>query len=211
MTISRRTLLQRAAATLALGFSDPLRALAQAAGSAETAEDRARLVRWVTTVRTEGLDRPDVAFGRAVARVGELALGTPYEASTLEAYLKGGADPLVREPLTLWLTRFDCVTLVESSLAVARVAVHGGPPRWDAFGEQVERMRYRGGTRAGYTSRLHYFSEWIADNARRGLVRDLGQELGGEADRRPLRFMSTHRDAYPALKSQTLFEAVAAH
>lgn len=211
MTISRRTLLQRAAATLALGISDPLRALAQAAEGPETPEDRARLVRWVTTLRTEGLDRTGVPFGRAVARAGELALGTPYEAYTLEAYVKSGGDPLRREPLTLWLTRFDCVTLVESALAVARVAAQGVPPRWDAFGRQVERMRYRGGTRAGYTSRLHYFSEWIADNARRGLVRDLGAELGGEPDRRPLRFMSTHRESYPALRSQTLFEAIAAH
>lgn len=211
MTISRRALLQRAAATLALGISNPLHAFAEVAESAETAEDRARLVRWVTTLRAEKLDHPDVPFGRAVARVGELALGTPYEAYTLEAYLRAGGDPMGREPLTLWLTRFDCVSLVESSLAVARVAAFSGSPSWDAFGRQVERMRYRDGTRAGYTSRLHYFSEWIADNARRGLVRDLGQELGGEADRRPLRFMSAHRESYAALRNPTIFEAIVAH
>ena len=43
-------------------------------------------------------------------------------------------------------------------------------------------MRYRGGKRRGYASRLHYFSEWISDGARRGLVRDLGAELGGAED-----------------------------
>ena len=46
-----------------------------------------------------------------------------------------------------------------------------------AFGREIERMRYRGGKRRGYASRLHYFSEWISDGARRGLVRDLGKEL----------------------------------
>jgi len=75
------------------------------------------------------------------------------------------------------LTRFDCVTLVESCLAVARVAAAPGPPTWERFGAEVERMRYRGGVRRGYTSRLHYFSEWISDGESRGLVHDLGAEL----------------------------------
>ena len=63
-------------------------------------------------------------------------------------------------------------------------------------------MRYRGGKRGGYASRLHYFSEWIADGERRGLVRDLGTELGGVEDGRPLRFMTSHRDSYPALADE---------
>lgn len=69
-------------------------------------------------------------------------------------------------------------------------------------------MRYRGGERAGYTSRLHYFSEWIGDGARRGLVRDLGAELGGVEDARRLRFMSEHRAAYPALADEATFGAI---
>ena len=74
---------------------------------------------------------------------------------------------------TAYLTGFDCVTLVESSLAIARAAAVPRA-RWSAFTHEIERMRYRGGVRAGYVSRLHYFSEWIADNARRGLLRELG-------------------------------------
>ena len=61
---------------------------------------------------------------------------------------------------------------------MARVADDVAAPTWERFGREIERMRYRGGTRAGYTSRLHYFSEWIADGEKRGLVRDLGAELG---------------------------------
>ena len=129
---------------------------------------------------------------------GELAAGTPYVPHTLETYLAAGGDPAGPEPLTLSLTGFDCVTLVEACLAVGR----GGAvaePSWDRFGREVERMRYRGGERRGYASRLHYFSEWIADGERRGLVRDLGAELGATADRRPLRFMTEHRGSYQAL------------
>ena len=116
------------------------------------------------------------------------------------------------EPLTLSLTRFDCVSLVESCLAVARIARrdHVAEP-WAAFAREMERMRYRGGAREGYASRLHYFSEWLSDNEHRGLVRVLGSEFGAVADRRPLRFMSTHPESYPALAfPEVLSEIVAA-
>jgi hypothetical protein len=139
--------------------------------------------------------------------VGELARGSPYEPYTLEAYLRSGGDP-ASEPLTLSLTQFDCVTLVEACLGVARVAQSDEAPTWRRLGSEVERMRYRDGKREGYTSRLHYFSEWIEDGARRGLVRDLGEELGGVEDRRPLRFMTEHRDKYPALRSAAVFQEI---
>ena len=134
-------------------------------------------------------------------------MGTPYEAQTLERYFTAGGSPDA-EPLILSLTRFDCVTLVESCVAVARVAAADGPPTWAGFAREVERMRYRGGVRSGYGSRLHYFSEWISDGAARGLVRDLGAELGGVQDDRPLRFMSEHRGSYPALASDETYREI---
>lgn len=166
--------------------------------------DRERLVEWVRRLRSEV--RTDVP-ARAI-RAAELALGSPYEAFTLEAYLREGGSP-AREPLTLSLSRFDCVSLVESALAVARVAA-GGEASWDRFGREVERMRYRGGKRSGYASRLHYFSEWISDGAARGLLSDRGEELGAEADIRPLRFMTAHRASYPALAHDGIFAEIAA-
>jgi hypothetical protein len=170
--------------------------------------DRERLAAWTKRLRAERLSARGVPLGRATVRVGEQAEGTPYEASTLEAYLKAGGKPTSTEPLTLSLTRFDCVTLVESCLAVARVARAQGDPSWDRFGREVERMRYRGGKRGDYASRNHYFSEWISDGARRGLVRDLGAELGGIGDARPLRFMSEHRASYPALADDGVYRAI---
>jgi hypothetical protein len=173
-------------------------------------DDRERLAAWAKTLRTERLSRSDAPLGRAAVRVGEQAAGTPYVASTLEAYLKAGGKPTSTEPLTLSLTRFDCVTLVESCLAVARVARAPAAPSWERFGREVERMRYRGGTRGDYTSRNHYFSEWISDGERRGLVRDLGAQLGGIEDARPLRFMTEHRASYPALADDGVYRAIGA-
>jgi hypothetical protein len=172
--------------------------------------DRARLTDWTATLRAEGLSRLESPLGRGAVRVGELAAGTPYEASTLEAYLRAGGSPSDTEPLALSLTRFDCVTLVEACLAVARVANGGGAPTWEGFGREVERMRYRGGDRAGYTSRLHYFSEWIADGEQRGLLKDLGAQLGGVEDKRPLRFMTGHRGSYPALAEDGVYREIGA-
>jgi N-acetylmuramoyl-L-alanine amidase-like protein len=170
--------------------------------------DLERLLEWTAALRDAGLSSAVSPLGRSAVRVGELASGTPYEPSTLEAYLRAGGSPSGNEPLTLSLTRFDCVTLVESCLAVARMAGEQGAPTWERFGREIERMRYRGGERFGYASRLHYFSEWIADGARRGLVRDLGAELGGVEDRRPLRFMTQHRASYPAFTDDGAFREI---
>jgi hypothetical protein len=216
--LSRREWLRACAAAGAL-LALPAPLAARAPGQRATpgvfdppsAEDLRRLAAWVGALRDAGLHHGDAALGRAATRVGEQALGTPYEASTLEAYLLAGGSPVRAEPLTLSLTRFDCVTLVESCLAVARVARRPGAPAWEAYAREMERLRYRGGERAGYLSRLHYFSEWIADNERRGALRDLGRELGGTADTRPLRFMSEHRGSYPALADDGVYAALRAH
>lgn len=170
--------------------------------------DEMRLAAWSSVLRRESPRFRAGPFGRKVVRVGELAVGTPYEAFTLEAYIKAGGNPSSNEQLALSLTRFDCVTLVESCLAVARVADSPGTPSWDKFGREIERMRYRGGKREGYTSRLHYFSEWISDGEKRGLVHDMGAELGGVNDTRPLRFMTEHRSSYPALADDGVFRAI---
>lgn len=205
---SRRTMLGDVAKLAAsLAVASPLAAWRRIEA---TDPDSARLDAWSGALRAERLTRAEVPLGRAAVRVGELAIGTPYVANTLEAYLRDGGSATKREPLTLALTRFDCVTLVESCLAVARVARGGGTPSWDGFAREVERMRYRDGKRGGYTSRNHYFSEWISDGQRRGLLRDLGASLGGMNDDRPLRFMTEHRGSYAALADDGVYAAIGA-
>jgi hypothetical protein len=181
----------------------------QDAGTGKSDPDLERLTSWTGRLHAEGLTGPETPLGRGAIRVGELAAGTPYVPYTLEAYLKAGGSPL-QEPLTLSLTRFDCVTLVESCIGVARLAGNTGAPTWEQFGREIERMRYRGGEHRGYTSRLHYFSEWITDGERRGLVKDLGAELGAAEDARPLRFMSEHRAKYLALADDGVFREIEA-
>ena len=114
--VSRRDFCRTAAAAAtALLLPPPLTACAR------PTPDEVRLAAWSAALRAAGLARHDGPLGPATVRVGEEARGTPYRPGTLDAYLRAGGSP-DREPLTVSLTRFDCVTLVESCLAVARVA-----------------------------------------------------------------------------------------
>ena len=207
--ISRREMLVKSAGSAA-AFAFPLSLLESlsVAVDAPSSADELRLRTWATALRSIGMNRRSTPVGPRAIKVGELAIGTPYEPYTLEAYIKAGGDPKLVEPLTLSLTRFDCVTLVESCLAVARASDDGNKPSWDKFAREVERMRYRAGKRRGYTSRLHYFSDWISDGEKRGLVRNMGRELGGVNDTRPLRFMTEHRSSYPALADDKVFAEI---
>jgi hypothetical protein len=202
--ISRRDMIARSVVALAAtALPFPL-----SAATPSASPDEARLRAWGAALRSIGMNRRSIPLGPRAIRVGELAIGTPYEPNTLEAYIKAGGDPKGLEPLIVSLMEFDCVTLVESCLAVARATDDGSRPTWDKFSREVERMRYRHGKREGYTSRLHYFSEWISDGEKRGLVKNLGQELGGTNDTRPLRFMTEHRASYPALADDQVFAKI---
>jgi hypothetical protein len=201
-------LLRSASAAFALTLPPSLLDYPEFGFDAPSEADAVRLRAWATALRSAGMNRSSIPLGRRAIKVGELAIGTPYEPYTLEAYIKAGGDPKSVEPLTVSLTRFDCVTLVESSLAVARASDDTAKPSWQRFSREVERMRYRGGKRRGYTSRLHYFSEWISDGQKRGLLEDLGRDLGGVNDTRPLRFMTEHRSSYPALADDEVFREI---
>ena len=140
-------------------------------------------------------------YGEIVQWVGDQLRGRPYTAGLLDA------PP--RETLLADLTQFDCVLYVENVLAVAR-GIATGDATPEAFVAEIARMRYRGGAMNGYGSRLHYFTEWIADNEARGTLRDVTQDAGGEPFVKTITFMSEHRSAYPRLADAAAFDSVLA-
>jgi hypothetical protein len=142
----------------------------------------------VARAEQEGLDT--LGLGEIMVRVGRWFVGNTYTPHTL--------DPPGPERLIVNLREFDCVTYVESMLALGRVIRDGGG-RFGDFTDELRRIRYRHGTLDGYTSRLHYFSEWIADNEDKGLVDDVAERLDGVQDDERIDFMTTHVDAYPQL------------
>ena len=126
-------------------------------------------------------------IGEVVQALGVRLLGLPY--------VEGALDAPEVESLVVDLTGFDCVTYNENVIALAQ-AVKAGTPTYEAYTANLEDLRYRDGTLDGYCSRLHYFSDWLLDNDRRGNVRLISQEFGVPFDK-AISFMSNHRDAYP--------------
>ncbi len=138
-------------------------------------------------------------LGEVIAAIAQQFLGTPYQAELLEH------SPTER--LFLSLKRFDCVLLIETVIALAHNVLRHDDSV-STFAENVESLRYRSGHLDGYCSRLHYFSDWIADNEKRGLLQNLTTKLGGIALPQKFNFMSNHRYLYPQLKSDTEFQCL---
>lgn len=110
-------------------------------------------------------------------------------------YLEAPLDEANTETLAPRFDGFDCVTFVETTLALARGA-QVSDTTYAGFVQRLADQRYRNGSRLGYCSRLHYFTDWLAENEARGTVRLLTEELGGRPLSDTLDFMSTHRSSY---------------
>jgi hypothetical protein len=133
--------------------------------------------------------------------VGRQLIGSPYEANTLDR-------PGHPEELVCNLGTFDCVTFVENVLALSR-CIKGNRLAYEAYEHELLTIRYRGGVINGYASRLHYFSDWIGDNERKGIVREISRTIGVPY-RKPIRFMSSHRSSYPRLSADSTFAEIGA-
>jgi hypothetical protein len=90
------------------------------------------------------------------------------------------------------------VSFVESTLALSR-CIWRNERNADCYQREIQTFRYRNGVIDGYASRLHYFADWMGDNARRGRITPITADLGGEPVDFEFNFMSSHPDKYPAL------------
>ena len=138
----------------------------------------------------------DLSMGTLMLKIGLDFKDTPYVAKTL--------DKEMEESLVVNLRELDCTTFIESVLAIA-LTVKSGEPAFETFIAQLERIRYRGGHLNEYPSRLHYFSEWITDNASKGIVTDVTHQLGGTIHPLSLNFMGTHPNLYQQLNGNAPF------
>lgn len=168
--------------------------LAAASPRDEHEESVAQKFAWAEREQLAG--RP---IGNIIAAVGISFLEAPYRAHTLE--VPG------EERLVVNVAEFDCVTFVETTLALAR-CIKMNKTSFADFTGQLQLIRYRGGVIDGYPSRLHYFSDWIHDNEAKGIVRNVTGELGGVPLNKAINYMSTHRKAYRQLASKRFFSAI---
>jgi len=145
----------------------------------------------------QGLNGKDL--GDSLVNIGKGFLGTPYVEKTLEIGPK--------ETLVINLRGLDCTTFVENVLALGLLLQHGERD-FGAFAKHLRTLRYRDGKLEGYPSRLHYFTDWIRNNAKKGLVEDITAELGGVELQKSLDFMGTHRALYPFLAQEENYRAL---
>ncbi len=131
-------------------------------------------------------------IGDVMTAIGKTFIGTPYVAHTLE---KGDTEKVV-----VHLSGLDCYTFFESTLALSR-CVKLGKMDFQDYLKQIETIRYRGGKLDGYISRLHYALDWLYDNNKRGIVKDVTKEIGGVPYNKKVSFMSQHFDKYKRLKN----------
>jgi hypothetical protein len=136
-------------------------------GGTLTTKTRAKLQEWYDGV---GAPLAHETFGSYVARTAFFQQGAGYESVQ---------TPTTPETLRVELSRFECVTFIESSLAVARCGFRGEPTE-SCFERELVASRYRGGTLSDYASRLHYFDDWIDDNEARKRLENMTPALGGE-------------------------------
>lgn len=140
------------------------------------------------------------------SNIGEIAIqvakqleGRAYVAHTLEDSI---------ERLTINMQQFDCTTFVETVVAMS-LTTQISNPTWRDYARYLEMIRYRNGEMNGYVSRLHYFSEWITDNAYRGNIKEVTTEIASSSTMvKSINYMSKHASEYPALKDSSTLDRI---
>jgi hypothetical protein len=121
-----------------------------------------------TSIQIKGSERAEVErvlksagaatdLGERIVRISESFLGRPY----VEGSLGGGAD--LTEEIRVSLDAFDCVTYIETVLALALARTV------EEFVDRIREIRYDGGT-VDWFHRNHYMVDWARNNEKRGLL-----------------------------------------
>jgi hypothetical protein len=140
--------------------------------------------------KLESEQKTDFSINDWIVEIGKDFLSTPYVEKTLEI---PGPEQLVID-----LQGVDCTTYVETVVTLARMAEMKNFSI-ETFENELEQLRYRDGINNGYSSRLHYFSDWIYENEQKGILKDITQEIGGSPYPNAPSFMSENPKFYRQL------------
>jgi len=135
-------------------------------------------------------------IGNAVVEIGKTFLGTDYVANVLE--VPG------EERLVVNMSGLDCVSFYENALVLAR-CVKKNKMTFDDYKNELQFIRYRGGVINQYPSRLHYTSDYMFDNEKKKVWKNVTKEIGGVRFDKKVNFMSTHPDSYRQIKEHPEF------
>lgn len=117
----------------------------------------------------------------------------PYVAHTLEVNKK--------EKLVVNLRQLDCTTYVENVVALS-MCMNDKKYTFKNFCDNLKKIRYRNDSQPHYTHRLHYFTDWIEDNTKKGLCKEIQSPNPPftKIQRINVFYMSTNPSKYKMLK-----------
>ena len=153
---------------------------------------------FLETLLKEASQKPaDTCFPLFFARE---FLDVPYVAHTLEV----NDD----EQLVINVRELDCTTLVETVTALTLCA-HQKQFTFAAYQNNLRNMRYYNGVVDTYTSRIHYFTDWIVTNSKAGIVSEIQQPNPPFTAVQTVKvnYMSEHPQSYKALKAHPEYVA----
>jgi len=120
-------------------------------------------------------------------------LDVPYVAHTLEVNDE--------EELVVNTSELDCTTLVETVTALTLCAYHETYTYQD-YRRALTEMRYHKGVIDRYPSRIHYFTDWIMENSKAGIITEIQQSEPPFTAVQTVKvnYMSEHPQRYKALR-----------
>jgi len=141
----------------------------------------------------------NLSYGDLIIEIGCLFINLPYKEGTLEGPGK--------EKLLVNVSGFDCTTFVETVLALAKCAA-AGKLSPSEFRKNLKLIRYRQGKIDGYSSRLHYFIDWLRDNEKKKMLKDVSRQFDAEMQCKKINYMTINRTSYPSLKNEFEFQKI---
>lgn len=162
-------------------------------------QSSAELLTQQLSTMAEQSELAQMEIGEAASHMGQQMLGVPYVARTLE--LEGP------ERLVINLEGLDCTTFLENVVVMARLSQLQQFTRED-YERELQLIRYRQGELHEYPSRLHYFSDWLYDNEKKGVITIITKAIGGEPYSKEINFMGQHRSAYAQLADDRYYDAI---
>lgn len=135
-------------------------------------------------------------MANGVVEFGKSFRGNPYPKSKIDTTRRADGSvklqPISAEVLVVNLRLFDCVTFVENMIALTQTR-RSKQPSLDVFKGYLAKVRYRN-AEIDYAARFHYFSDWLFENEKRGILKNITQEIGGEVFHKTVFYMSLKKD-----------------
>jgi len=124
--------------------------------------------------------------------------GIPYVAHTLEINKK--------EKLVINLRQLDCTTYVENVVALS-MCMNEKKYTFKSFCDNLKKIRYRDESQPHYTQRLHYFTDWIENNTKKGICKEIQSPAPPFTNTQRINvfYMSENPSKYKMLKENPKF------